>query len=146
MTIASTRQAAWTICTAILLIAASGYAAVAAPPTRTGPVTESIPAAMPQFQLVHAQTTSTSVRETEFAVGMANSLAAGTYTFDVQNAGLINHDLVISQSGAEVARTPNIPSSSASTLTVTLSPGTYEFWCSIPGHRSLGMTTTVSVS
>jgi uncharacterized cupredoxin-like copper-binding protein len=32
------------------------------------------------------------------------------------------------------------------TLTLTLKPGTYTFYCSVPGHRQGGMEGTLAVS
>lgn len=88
------------------------------------------------------------VTETEFKIALPTltELKEGTYTFDVHNAGKIPHDLVIS--GGHVSgqdRTPTIAPGKDATLKVTLGPGRYTLYCSIPGHRALGMQAELAV-
>ncbi|MFF0637717.1 plastocyanin/azurin family copper-binding protein [Nocardia sp. NPDC004151] len=96
-------------------------------------------------QLVRAQdATEIAVTETEYAISVPTSLAPGTYTFNVTNAGSAPHDLVITGQGVDT-RTPILNGGASAQLTTTLDAGSYEFWCSVPGHREQGMTTTVTV-
>jgi uncharacterized cupredoxin-like copper-binding protein len=37
------------------------------------------------------------------------------------------------------------PSSTPKTLTVTLKNGKYDFYCSVPGHKQLGMNVEVTI-
>jgi plastocyanin len=74
----------------------------------------------------------------------ATTLKAGTYNFDVQNEGKVPHNLTIEGPG-EKARTPDISAGGGEVLTVELKPGSYDFYCSIPGHRELGMEQKVTV-
>jgi plastocyanin len=70
---------------------------------------------------------------------------AGTDTIDFDNPASIGHDVVIEdQSGSEVASTDVITDSTTST-TADLKPGTYTFFCSVPGHREAGMEGTLTV-
>jgi uncharacterized cupredoxin-like copper-binding protein len=88
------------------------------------------------------------VRETEFSIDLPalKTLAGGTYTFDVTNAGKIPHNLVIE--GGKIAgptATPTIAPGKTAKLTVSLEVGNYTLYCSIPGHRALGMLAKISV-
>jgi plastocyanin len=84
-----------------------------------------------------------AVREREYKISLASSsVPAGRIAFDVSNAGRIPHDLTI-QGGA---RTPLISPGKSSTLTATLKRGTYTLYCSVPGHRKLGMVAKLTVT
>jgi uncharacterized cupredoxin-like copper-binding protein len=88
------------------------------------------------------------VQETEFSIDLPalKTLAAGKYTFDVTNAGKIPHDLVIE--GGKIAgptKTPTIAAGKSAKLTVSLEKGSYTLYCSIPGHRALGMVAKLAV-
>lgn len=64
-------------------------------------------------------------------------------TFD--NPASLSHDVVLEDSkGTEVDKTDLISKSSAS-FTAVLKPGTYTFFCDVPGHREGGMEGTLTV-
>lgn len=87
-----------------------------------------------------------AVRELEFKILLPKtSLSPGTYTFDVSNAGKIQHDLTITGPGGKKA-TPTISPGSSGKVTANLQKGTYDFYCSIPGHKAAGMDVKVTVS
>jgi plastocyanin len=70
---------------------------------------------------------------------------AGKATIEFNNPQPLTHDVVIEDSGGkEVGATELIESSSDSTV-VDLKPGTYTFYCSVPGHREAGMEGTLTV-
>jgi uncharacterized cupredoxin-like copper-binding protein len=70
---------------------------------------------------------------------------AGQVTIDFDNPQPLTHDVVIEDpSGKEVGATELIADASDST-TVNLKPGTYTFFCSVPGHREAGMEGTLTV-
>lgn len=70
---------------------------------------------------------------------------AGKATFNFTNKAPIGHNFTIaSSSGAVVGATPTFEGGSK-TLSVTLKPGTYKFYCSVPGHRQAGMEGTLTV-
>jgi plastocyanin len=70
---------------------------------------------------------------------------AGKVTIDFKNPQSLTHDVAIeSSSGEEVGATELIADGSDST-TVDLKPGTYTFYCSVPGHREAGMEGTLTV-
>ena len=73
-------------------------------------------------------------------------LAAGEYTITVDNQGDASHDLVVERDGRDVAESARLAPGRSGTVTVTLEPGEYVFYCSIANHRAMGMETTVRVS
>jgi len=88
------------------------------------------------------------VKESEYRIQLPalDSLRGGEVTFVVENAGKIPHDLVIS--GPHVvgkARTDLIQPGKSARLTVSLETGNYTLYCSVPGHRTLGMSARLSV-
>ena len=70
---------------------------------------------------------------------------AGKVTVDFTNPQALPHDVKIeSASGEEIGGTETVAEGSDS-ATVNLKPGTYTFYCSIPGHREAGMEGTLVV-
>jgi plastocyanin len=86
------------------------------------------------------------VTEVEYKIRLPETtFKAGTYTFDVKNDGKIVHNLHIDGSGVQEATSDLAPGGRES-LTVKLEPGSYDFFCSIPGHKQLGMDQKVTVT
>jgi plastocyanin len=73
------------------------------------------------------------------------SAKAGAVTIDFANASPIEHNVTIAQAGTVLGATPTFIGGSKP-LTLTLKPGTYTFYCSVPGHRQAGMEGTLKVS
>lgn len=70
---------------------------------------------------------------------------AGKVTVDFNNPQALTHDVKIEDAqGKEVGGTELIASGEDST-TVDLKPGTYTYFCSVPGHREAGMGGTLTV-
>lgn len=71
---------------------------------------------------------------------------AGKVTINFTNSAPLGHNMTIQQgtSGPVVGATPTFQGGSK-TLTVTLKPGKYTFFCSVPGHRQAGMVGTITV-
>ena len=85
--------------------------------------------------------------ESEFHIVLSNTaLSAGSWTFVVTNAGHTSHDLVVNGPGVQNKGTAFLSPGQTANLTVTLQKGTYAVFCSIDGHRDLGMNTSVTVS
>jgi plastocyanin len=74
------------------------------------------------------------------------SLEAGAYSFTGINDGTISHSLELSGNGLD-GHTPDLayPPGHVEGFTVTLKPGTYQFFCPIDAHRGLGMQGTLIV-
>ena len=87
------------------------------------------------------------VAETEFKITLqSQNLKSGRYEFDLENKGKIDHDLVVQGPGVDDAKTPVIGAGKSATLKVDLKRGTYDFYCSVPGHKQAGMDVKVKVS
>jgi uncharacterized cupredoxin-like copper-binding protein len=115
---------------------AEGHTTAAATTTTTtqGTTTQAAPA------------TKVDVSETEFKITLAQTpTAAGSYEFAVSNDGKIPHDLVVSGNGVN-AKTPLLNPGQSATLKVDLKPGTYDLYCSVPGHKQAGMDVKLTVS
>ena len=90
---------------------------------------------------------SVTATEADFSIHLdEDNLKAGDYKITVRNNGSATHDLVVEQNGSDVAKSDTVGPGDATTLTVTLQPGKYVFYCSIGNHRAMGMETTVTVS
>jgi plastocyanin len=73
------------------------------------------------------------------------SAKAGEVTIDFNNPQSLTHDVAIEDSsGKEVGKTELIGQGETST-TVNLKPGTYTYYCTVPGHREAGMEGTLTV-
>jgi plastocyanin len=70
---------------------------------------------------------------------------AGKDTIDFTNPASLPHSVAIEDSsGKVIAETETITEGTAST-TVELEPGSYTFFCTVPGHRQAGMEGTLTV-
>lgn len=73
------------------------------------------------------------------------SAKSGTISVDFTNSAPLAHNVTIeSSSGEKVGATPTFQGGSK-TLSVSLKPGTYKFFCTVPGHRQAGMEGTLTV-
>jgi plastocyanin len=110
----------------------SSSTATTSAPSSTGSATTSLSlAANPEGQLKY-NTTSLSAN-------------AGKVSIDFTNSSPEGHNVTLeSSSGAKVGATPTFQGGSK-TLTLNLKPGTYKFFCSVPGHRMAGMEGTLVV-
>ena len=70
---------------------------------------------------------------------------AGSDQIEFDNASQTGHNIEIEDAaGDDVAKTDTI-SAGKTTTTADLKPGTYTFYCTIPGHREAGMEGTLTV-
>ena len=86
-----------------------------------------------------------NVGEVEYKLNPSDvTVKPGQVTFDVSNDGTTIHNLEVE--GVDEAKTPDLAPGSSGQVTVDLSkPGTYDMYCTIDGHRNLGMEGTVTV-
>ena len=86
---------------------------------------------------------SVAVELTEFDVSPATLEVAAGGTLEVTNAGAIEHDLAVRDAGVGTAM---LGAGASESLSVTgLAPGTYEVYCTVPGHDTSGMVGTLRV-
>jgi plastocyanin len=73
------------------------------------------------------------------------SAKAGRVTIAFTNASSLSHNVTIAQGSTQLGATPTF-NGGTRTLTLNLKPGTYTFYCSVPGHRQSGMEGTLHLS
>ena len=71
---------------------------------------------------------------------------AGSVTFTLTNDAPVPHNLAIEGNGVNAGPSDTIDNGATADLTVDLKPGTYTFFCAIPGHREAGMEGTLTVN
>jgi plastocyanin len=76
-----------------------------------------------------------------------NQLAAraGKVTITMANMSPVEHNVTIAKGSSVLGATPTFVHGTKS-ATVALAPGTYTFYCSVPGHRQAGMEGTLTVT
>ena len=74
----------------------------------------------------------------------ALSAKAGKVTIAFTNASQVGHDVTIAKGPTKLAGT-NVITNSKASVSVSLKPGAYVFYCSVPGHRQAGMEGTLTV-
>jgi uncharacterized cupredoxin-like copper-binding protein len=127
--------------------AAQTQPAPAPPPPTTSAATSTASTSTAATTTAPAAPKSVSVGESEWKIDLpSTSLSAGSYTFDVKNDGHIPHDLTINGPGVDNKKTPLINPGKTAQLSVDLKSGSYDFYCSVPGHKAAGMDVKVTVS
>jgi plastocyanin len=109
-----------------VLLAGLGAAAVAGP---------SRDAAAQGTQRIALQASGTKFSATSLHA------SAGRVTVTLANRDLFWHTFTIERLGANV----DVPVGGTRSVTFTVAPGTYTFFCAIPGHASAGMRGTLVV-
>jgi mono/diheme cytochrome c family protein len=72
------------------------------------------------------------------------SAPAGPLEIDSKNASGTPHDIAIEGNGVN-SKGATVSGGGTSTIKVTLKPGKYTFFCTVPGHRAAGMQGTLTV-
>jgi len=112
--------------------------------TTTRPAVGQTPAPSTTTSATKPAATTVPVSESEFKIVLSSTqLKAGPITFEAKNDGKIPHDLAIKGTGD---KTKLISPGGSAELKVTLKPGTYELYCTVPGHEALGMKLNITVS
>jgi plastocyanin len=70
---------------------------------------------------------------------------AGSVTIEYTNPSPVPHNVAVKDEGGELDEQGEVVQNGTSTVTVDLEPGTYTFYCSVPGHEAAGMKGTLTV-
>jgi plastocyanin len=122
-------------------------ATTTSPPAATTPTTDQPSATSAGATVNLAADPSGQLKYTQSRL----STKAGKVTIDFTNRSPLPHDVVLIDSASysttakDLGKTP-IFQGGTKTITLTLTPGTYYFYCSVPGHRQAGMQGTLTVS
>jgi plastocyanin len=73
------------------------------------------------------------------------SAEAGKDTIKFTNPQPLAHDVAIEDSSGEVVGKTELATEGSTSTEVELEPGTYTFFCTVPGHREAGMEGTLTV-
>jgi plastocyanin len=73
------------------------------------------------------------------------SAKAGKATIAFTNSSPVPHDVTIEAEGGETVAQTEIFAEGEESVSANLKPGTYTFYCSVPGHREAGMEGTLTV-
>ena len=73
------------------------------------------------------------------------SAKAGKVTVDFTNSSPVPHDVTIEGEGGETLAQTEVFAEASESVNANLNPGTYTFYCSVPGHREAGMEGTLTV-
>ena len=80
-----------------------------------------------------------------FQYGKATA-TAGRVSFDMPNKASIGHDIAVKdKSGKVLGKGPVVSGGGTSKFSTTLKSGSYEFFCTVPGHEAGGMKGTLTV-
>lgn len=136
---------------AALAVALAGCGGSAATPT---PVS-SAPVVAPSASAATSAAPSASVPATaataitvkDFTLDPKDVRVQGGASLAVTNAGPTIHNIAIRDAaGAVVGTTKDLKTGESETITPSLAAGTYTLFCSLPGHESLGIKGTLTVS
>lgn len=128
-------------CSASGSVTPSPTTAAASAPTASAP-TASAPAAS-----ASTATNATPITVRDFKFDTPDVAVTGEVALAVTNAGPTIHDLTIRDSSGKVlGETADLTAGASETLTVDIPAGTYVIFCALPGHESLGIKGTLTVT
>jgi plastocyanin len=137
----------------VLLLAVAGCGggnggpATPAPTSVPSPaaVTPAAPTSVPASP---AGTPTTSLQVLDFKLNPFDlTVRSGLVSIIVDNAGPTVHNVAIRGDDETILGTsPDLREGESGTLEATLEPGSYTLFCSLPGHESLGIKGTLTVT
>jgi plastocyanin len=71
--------------------------------------------------------------------------SAGAVTVEMPNKSGVTHNIAIEGTGGAVIGASAFTANGTPSVKVTLKPGTYSFFCQVPGHRAAGMEGKLTV-
>ena len=136
----------------LLLLAVAGCSQAGASTTTTSAATagrSAAPAASVAGGSVgpSAAAGTTQIHVRDFTLDPKDLAVTGTVSLAVTNDGPTIHNVSIRDaSGKVVGATKDLTPGQSETLTVKIPGGSYTLFCSLPGHESLGIKGTLTVS
>ena len=142
--------------TAVLVVATGATAIITAGTPAKSAVAAGVPPAAPAAPTPSGASMSLSVEASPSGELRYNKkelqTKAGTITITFTNNSPIEHNVTVGRpglpstaAGAVLGATPTFKGGSRK-LTLKLAPGTYVYYCSVPGHREAGMEGKLKVS
>jgi uncharacterized cupredoxin-like copper-binding protein len=89
------------------------------------------------------------VTEKEFTLTLSRQrVPAGPVIVEVVDFGMDSHDLIVQGNvkGSKQVHFAQLAPGAHESKTLTLKRGKYTLWCSLPGHRKLGMVAPLTVT
>jgi uncharacterized cupredoxin-like copper-binding protein len=88
-----------------------------------------------------------AVGETDFKLSPSTFSVSksGAYAFHAVNNGQVTHSLEIEGNGVEQKLASELQPGASGDLTVALTPGTYEIYCPVDGHKDMGMKGEITI-
>lgn len=126
---------------ACLCVAAAGTISGCGGSSGSSPTSKQASSASPAT----APAGETTIAGAEFKFTPSTDTVAKGTKITFKNAGHVGHDLKLAHAGKVVAGTRVIQSGQSASFTVNLPPGTYQMFCSVPGHEQAGMKGTIVV-
>ena len=132
---------------ALLLLAVAGCSASGSTtPSPTTPAASAPTASVPAASASTA-TNATPITVRDFKFDTPDVAVTGEVALAVTNAGPTVHNVAIRDAADKVVgTTKDLKTGESETLTVELPAGSYTLFCSLPGHESLGIKGTLTVT
>ena len=128
----------------ILLLAIAGCGGSSSGP-QGAPPTATAASAAPAGSAVAGNPTPITVKD--FSLDPKDVTVAGQASLGVTNAGPTVHNVSIRDaSGTVLAATKDLRPGQSEVLSFDIPAGTYTLFCSLPGHESLGIKGTLTVT
>lgn len=86
------------------------------------------------------------VRLVEYRIEMPTTVPPGTTTFQVTNAGTMEHNFEVESQDLEEKFDLNLKPGETKSLQVDLTPGKYTVYCPLENHKELGMQLDLTVA
>jgi outer membrane protein assembly factor BamB len=117
-----------------------------APKTSTSTSTTPSTSPAPSINAGAASTVSLGTMDNMLMYSQSQVTAkAGKVTLEFTNNSALEHDLVLTSASNKILAQTPIFRGGTKSVTVTLAPGAYTYYCSVPGHRQAGMQGTLTV-
>ena len=73
-------------------------------------------------------------------------MQAGNVTVNFTNDSPVAHNLTVATASGELVNASPTFTGGSKAVKLSLKPGTYKFYCSVPGHEQAGMKLVLKVS